>query len=384
MFGPLPGDVGEFGSCSGPCFSTVFRYPPLVLYALSIVFLLCLFFSGSDTAPVANILSGAAMICFITARTLRGVLHYLWRERGRITFARVRECVALRAPYGLKSAGVIYMILTDAVFLPLCVAVSAFGKADLLFITDVLYPSHVDYPILCDVIPLCTLLLLSISWSSLLSEEESRSVPLQGIKAFLYHGVLALGAWLEVPTLALLSSMLPCHQNKMSFLSDEECLSPQHHWYIARGFFFLLVYTIVVDIANGSLTTVSDRFVNLQLCDGYLLQLMLAHRLFYIYGAAYFRGVLWCFCCALFSLAILSKLKVALFSSCRVLQYLSKASLMLCALSSICCMAAPFGGYAVYMWLGLLLIGWVLSISTFVRHFGFALCERQDIILLDV
>ncbi|EAN78196.1 uncharacterized protein TEOVI_000164200 [Trypanosoma equiperdum] len=385
MLGNSQGDTAEFGSCPGRNFSSLLRYPPLALYVVSIGLVAYLIGWGPGEGTVVNAVSGSAVACFVVARTLRGVLHFLWRERGRITFGRVTRCTRSRAPTGLKSTGAIHMSLADAALLPLCTLVSTFHKNSVVsYLADVLYPSGIKYTLVYHFAWVFGMVLTAGCWNVLLPLEEGRLMPLEKIKSFLYHGAFTLSAWLLVPTLTFLSSALPCSGSKMTLLFNERCLSSRHRRYVAEGYLGLVLHALVVDGIIGSLSTLGGWCVNLQLCDEYLLQLTMAHRLIYVYGAVFIGGPFWSGFCALFSASLLFKMRGSFFSSCRLLQYVAEASLELCVLSSLCCMIEPLTPYAIFIWLGVFFGGWTVIFASLLHRYGLTFCENEEEMLFDL
>ncbi|ESL05456.1 hypothetical protein TRSC58_06895, partial [Trypanosoma rangeli SC58] len=274
MFVPAQRDVGEFGSCSSRFFCFYARYLPLLLYGVAAALLMYLLV-GKNVVSKVNTVGSALLFCFLFARTLRCSLHFLWQDRGRPTFARVVNCVALRTPAGLRGQSAVYMIFADFFLLPLCIAVSAFRHVKILAHFTFILRSHcVTLFWLAWVFSLGGVLLNILHWCVIMPmcrRDPYRFMHGRGIVPRIFA---LLATWMGIPTLAVLSAMFPCDGEAMCLVADARCLSSFHRWCIVIGGLVFLLYFFSQDVALGVLKHCGDTDSDDRRCDGLMLQLM--------------------------------------------------------------------------------------------------------------
>ncbi|RNF08171.1 uncharacterized protein Tco025E_07213 [Trypanosoma conorhini] len=380
MLIPVQRDAGAFGSCSTRLFCLFARYPPLLMYVVAAALLLYLLVS-KNAAARANAVGGAVLSCFLSARTLRGSLHFLWQDRGRLTFARVADCVALRAPAGLRGKSAVYMIFADIFLLPLCIAVSAFRDVKLLtHLAFILHPHRTSSLWFAWALPLGGLLLNLLHWGVLLPMDRRGPHRFMSGRAIAPRILAFFSTWLGIPTLSVVCAMLPCDGEAMAFVADAKCLSSFHRWCIGLGALVFVLYFLSQDVALGLLRHCGDTDSDERRCDGLMLQLMMFHRCAYIFIAVFADRQIWYVLAGTLSAFILLLMCRAFFASARVLNDLTRASLLQCLLGSFCCSLTYVMDLtsAAWLWVCVSLLGGALLFALLFHRHGMCLCESAS------
>ncbi|KAH9578150.1 hypothetical protein LSM04_006271 [Trypanosoma melophagium] len=379
-------DEGEFGSCSGKVFLFTERYPALLLYMVSgglLVYLL----TGSTNVAAVNGISDAAVLCFLVARTLRGSLHFLWRERGRLTFSRITEITTDRIYPALGNRSAVNVILADTVFLPVLIAFSAFHHAGpFRRITNILFQGNTAGLWVGGALSVISLLLSLIHWIVLLPMDRTDPYRFEGRKSLIPSIIVPLSTWLGLPMLAIVISSIPCEGKAMRFMMHESCTSSLHRWCIGIASLVLLFYSLLQDVALNSLARSGNARSDERLCDGLMLQLMLLHRLAYVLIASLATRPIWYLIAFFISAWILIKVMKSPFAASRVMNDLTKASLLLCLVSSFSCSLLLLFNPAFISWIWLSL--WIFTSGflfvAFIFKYKFQIYENDDVYYFDI
>ncbi|RNF05812.1 hypothetical protein TraAM80_04345 [Trypanosoma rangeli] len=350
------------------------------MYGVAAALLLYLIVGKNAVAKV-NTVGSALLFCFLFARTLRGTLHFLWQGRGRLTFARVVNCVALRAPAGLRGQSAVYMSFADFFLLPLCIAVSAFRHVKTLaHITFILRSHCVVLVWLAWVFLLGGVLLNILHWCVILP--MGRSDPhrfMHGIG--IVPRILAfLATWMGIPTLSVLSVMLPCDGEAMSFVVDARCLSSFHRWCIVIGGLVFLLYFFSQDVALGVLEHCGDTDSDDRRCDGLMLQFMMFHRCAYVFIAVFADKPAWYVLAGTLSTFLLLLMSRTFFASARLLNDLTCVSLLQCLVGSLCCSLTYVmdPSSAAWLWMCFSLLSGGLLVALLFHRNGMHLFESDS------
>ncbi|KAG8347732.1 hypothetical protein TRVL_01439 [Trypanosoma vivax] len=371
-------DTGECGSCSGSVFSSFAYYSTMLPYLASFV-LFVLFFVLAQSTATANAFIGAAVLCFVIARTLRATMQFLWHQRGRFTFTRVTACTTPLLPVGLKSHSMVHMLLADAVLLPLCVAVTAFHDVSVFAqIGNVLYPRHITYVALLSIVPIVGTSLAVAHNVALIRSGRSQSELLDHKLPCTARAISSLSLWLGVPSLCVMSATLPCDGGNMRFWSNGTCLSHSHRAFVSWGFILLVLYSLVMDMVTGSLCGMECLGVSIPLYDSLMMQLVTFHRLGYIFVCAFANGPQWYMLTAAFSMCILTRACLTANSVAKVLHNMTKVPLLLCLLSSICCLSSHLTSHAVWIWISVMTTSWIVILVAFLLLNGASLYDKEE------
>ncbi|ORC85539.1 uncharacterized protein TM35_000341510 [Trypanosoma theileri] len=372
-------DEGEFGSCSGRVYLFTVRYPPLFLYIISVGLLIYLLTGNINVASV-NEVSAAVFFCFLAARTLRGSLHFLWRERGRRTFSRITAFTTLRAPSALGSRSAVYMILADIVLLPILFAFSAFHNVGVFRKIDNIIFYNTVSVWFGGTLGVISLLLSLIHGVVLLPMDRMDPYRFVGRMELIPRIIAPLSSFLGIPTLAIMTAAIPCEGEMMRFLGQHSCLSSLHRWCVGIAYVMLLFYSLLQDVALSSFARCGNARSDERRCDGLMLQLMLFHRLIYLLIASLARNPIWYLIAAFISALIFIKVMKTPFAASKVMDDLTKASLLLCFVSSFSCSLLLVFHPALTSWIWFSL--WILSsgflLAAFAYEYGLQIFESGD------